>query len=136
MADQLTTDSSRGVLRSFKSYEGNKELNAGLPQVITRKAWQIQAAQRPTSYQRGYGNKYQSARVYYLTRHPECEGRLATGEKCRRRAVECDHKRPVRYGGSAHDVGNLQALCRECHRAKTQQDDAVARRNGWGAPRW
>ncbi len=42
--------------------------------------------------------------------------------------LECDHVRPLEDGGAAFAATNLQALCRECHIAKTRAENE--RRNG------
>ena len=36
--------------------------------------------------------------------------------------LECDHRIPLYRGGSVWDLANLQALCRQCHLAKTRRD--------------
>lgn len=38
--------------------------------------------------------------------------------------LECDHVKPIDQGGAAWDLDNLQALCRGCHIAKTQTENA------------
>ena len=40
--------------------------------------------------------------------------------------LECDHVRPVHKGGAEWDAGNLQALCRGCHIAKTRAERTPA----------
>ena len=41
--------------------------------------------------------------------------------ECGAYADRVDHKRPVARGGT-HDRGNLQAMCRKCHWAKTRAE--------------
>lgn len=48
----------------------------------------------------------------------KCQRRDHYGRPCLLPASEVDHIVPVSQGGSS-DPANLQALCRECHRAKT-----------------
>lgn len=36
--------------------------------------------------------------------------------------LECDHIKPVRWGGAEYDPENLQMLCRSCHGSKTQSE--------------
>ena len=36
--------------------------------------------------------------------------------------LEVDHVVPIHKGGAAYDLGNLQALCRPCHFAKSTID--------------
>lgn len=43
--------------------------------------------------------------------------------------LEADHITPVTQGGG-HDLGNLQALCLACHRAKTAREGG-----GWQRPK-
>ena len=55
-------------------------------------------------------------------------------QECRRKgwltaAVACDHRIPLWEGGTDDD-DNLQALCKDCHDAKTAQE--AARRAGRG----
>ena len=62
---------------------------------------------------------------------PATKKRVAAGQKwscaaCRTlltASYEIDHIEPVYLGGS-NDATNLQALCPECHRCKTQRDRA------------
>ena len=35
-------------------------------------------------------------------------------------ALEADHIKPLRAGGDAYGLDNLQTLCRDCHRAKSR----------------
>ena len=36
--------------------------------------------------------------------------------------MEVDHIRPLHHGGAWYDLGNLQALCFQCHVAKTRAE--------------
>ena len=36
--------------------------------------------------------------------------------------LEVDHRVPLEHGGAVYDLGNLQALCRGCHIAKTRDE--------------
>ena len=36
--------------------------------------------------------------------------------------LEVDHRVPLEHGGAVYDLGNLQALCRSCHFAKTRAE--------------
>ena len=36
--------------------------------------------------------------------------------------LEVDHRVPLERGGAVYDLGNLQALCRGCHIAKTRAE--------------
>lgn len=44
-------------------------------------------------------------------------------------ATEVDHIKPKAHGGT-DDIGNLQAICNRCHRAKTAQEGGGARGRG------
>lgn len=47
--------------------------------------------------------------------------------KCERRGrLEIDHIIPIYQGGSKYDFANLQTLCRDCHFAKSSQEQAAA----------
>ncbi len=51
--------------------------------------------------------------------------------------LEVDHIRPIRQGGEAWNLANLQTLCRGCHIDKTRRENTGRRRNrlppGWDA---
>ena len=36
--------------------------------------------------------------------------------------LECDHIRPLRKGGDPYALANCQALCRDCHKAKSARE--------------
>ena len=36
--------------------------------------------------------------------------------------LECDHRIPMDLGGAVYELGNIQALCRPCHFAKTRKE--------------
>jgi 5-methylcytosine-specific restriction endonuclease McrA len=38
------------------------------------------------------------------------------------RPMQIDHILPIELGGAALDIANLQALCLDCHKAKTRDD--------------
>lgn len=40
--------------------------------------------------------------------------------------LECDHIRPLDQCGRKYDLGNLQALCRDCHIRKTARENEAA----------
>jgi len=43
------------------------------------------------------------------------------GVRRRARELEVDHRLEISRGGAALDYGNLQTVCRSCHRAKTRR---------------
>lgn len=50
---------------------------------------------------------------------------------CTIRATECDHV----DDRDDHRIGNLQAVCSECHEVKTQRQSAEATRAAWAKTR-
>ncbi len=70
---------------------------------------------------------------YYAALEPSRWGRVRRqalerdGWRCRRCGrpgrLEVDHIRPLRQGGAAYDLGNLQTLCRGCHIGKTRAEN-------------
>ena len=46
---------------------------------------------------------------------------------CRAYGSEVDHIKPLESGGDAWAVSNLQAICRDCHVAKTRAERAAKR---------
>lgn len=82
-------------------------------------AWASSKGQ--SAHQRGYGVEWRKARAAVLRDQPLCQ---ACG---RRFAKQVDHITPLARGGS-HVRENLQALCVECHDAKTYKDAACGRR--------
>jgi 5-methylcytosine-specific restriction endonuclease McrA len=58
------------------------------------------------------GSDYRKARALALLR----DGYACT-ECSSEDNLECHHKHPLCYGGD-HSLGNLQTLCRPCHKAK------------------
>ena len=64
--------------------------------------------------------RYQRARAAFLAANPLCM-------ECERRgivtaAAELDHVEPVHLGGAFWDSENWAALCRDCHRTKTEAE--------------
>jgi 5-methylcytosine-specific restriction endonuclease McrA len=58
------------------------------------------------------GWSWSARRAAWLASHPWCA-------VCGAEATEVDHVLPRAWGGG--DEGNLQSLCRVCHRAKTAE---------------
>jgi 5-methylcytosine-specific restriction protein A len=49
------------------------------------------------------------------------------GPRCTHRATEADHIINVAIGGAEFDLSNGQAVCSNCHKAKTQRESAAGR---------
>lgn len=85
-------------------------------------------APRPTAAQRGYGGRWQRARLVHLREHPLCERCHAAGLTTAASVV--DHVVPHRGDpGLFWDRGNWQSLCEPCHGTKTATEDG-----GFGRP--
>ena len=50
--------------------------------------------------------------------------------------MEVDHVVPLERGGEPWQLGNLQALCRTCHIAKTRGERPPARQPSPAVQRW
>lgn len=78
------------------------------------------------------GRRWRKLRVVVLERD---------GYRCREcgkaGALEVDHVVPLHQGGAVWALGNLQALCRGCHIAKTRRENEQRRhdprREAWRA---
>lgn len=71
---------------------------------------------RGTAAQRGYGARWQRARMRFLVAHPLCADCLREGRTTA--ATDVHHKLARRAGGS-DDADNLEALCHSCHSKRT-----------------
>ena len=80
---------------------------------------------RPSSSQRGYGERWRQIRVRILARDGgfcvtcKSEGRITV-------AAMVDHITPKHLGGG-DDEANLRAICRGCHDSKTGREGRLAR---------
>lgn len=87
---------------------------------------QEQDQRRGSAASRGYGRKWQAARIDFIRRHPICiachrEGRVAA-------TTVVDHIVPHRGDEKLFwRRSNWQPLCKTCHDAKTAREDG-----GWG----
>jgi 5-methylcytosine-specific restriction enzyme A len=82
-------------------------------------AWSTESRQA-----RGYGAHWDKLRAQAMARD------MWLCQPCRRLgcvtvATECDHVTPKAKGGD-DELPNLQAICRPCHRAKTDREAAEA----------
>ena len=83
-----------------------------------------------TSTQRGYGYKWQQARVGFLSKHPLCCMCEAGGRYVP--ATVVDHRTPHRGDMALFwDSGNWQSLCATCHSSAKQRDENRGERVGW-----
>lgn len=79
-------------------------------------------AWRPSAAKRGYGRKWQAARLGYLRAHPLCVECLAIGLTVA--SVEVDHIIPHRGDMELFwRPGNWAALCKPHHSRKTYLED-------------
>ena len=50
--------------------------------------------------------------------------------------LEVDHRKALHQGGAAHDLNNLQALCRGCHIKKSMTETGKRPRRNERTERW
>jgi len=75
---------------------------------------------RPNSNERGYGSRWQAARIHYLNAHPFCVFHLEQGKYVP--ALVVDHIKPHKGDpGLFWDQDNWQALCKRCHDSDKQR---------------
>ena len=76
---------------------------------------------RGTAASRGYDSAWKSTRLLALKRDKYlCQHCLAAGRVTP--AFDVDHIKSLAAGGDRLDLGNLQSLCRVCHKIKTAAD--------------
>lgn len=100
-----------------------KEVRTQSVQMLNPDAWR----EGLTTAQRGYGGKWQRARLAYLAKHPLCRMCEALGVVTAANVVDhiIDHR-----GDSTlfwDSKGNWQALCASCHSVKTAAEGGI----GW-----
>jgi len=79
---------------------------------------------RRSRHERGYGRAWDKLREVAMKRDGWlCQPCLAKGRPTP--ATECDHIVPKASGGQ-DDIDNLQAICTDCHKAKTEREAAEA----------
>lgn len=77
---------------------------------------------RATAAERGYGGKWQAARLAYLHEHPLCRLHEQQGQTVA--ALVVDHIIPHKGDLKLFwDRKNWQPLCKECHDRKTARED-------------
>lgn len=94
-----------------------------------RSLWRVHGgaldARRGSAAERGYDARWHALRRAYIAAHPLCEACLASGRYVP--AAEVDHIIPISERPDLRLVaGNLQALCRSCHRHKTAAEQRHA----------
>ncbi|AYP29032.1 HNH endonuclease [Marinobacter phage AS1] len=83
---------------------------------------------RGSSSQRGYGGRWKRIRVRIMRRDKAlCQPCMAEGKVMP--AVAVDHIVPKAEGGTDADE-NLQAICKRCHKLKTEEESRRARGRG------
>lgn len=75
---------------------------------------------RQSRHERGYGHSWVKLRDAILKRDVLCQPCIKAGRTTA--ATQVDHIKPKARGGT-DDPANLQAICSDCHRAKTDADE-------------
>ena len=85
-----------------------------------------------SAHSRGYGAAWRKLREQVMRRDAglcqPCKPQLTL-------ATEVDHILPKAKGGT-DDISNLQAICSECHRFKTDRDNGKVVKHTIGANGW
>ena len=98
-----------------------------------RTGWSKRQQVKGNTTERGYGHAWRKLRAQVLER----DGYLCQACKAKGRitpATDVDHIVNKASGGT-DDIGNLQALCKPCHKAKTQAESAAGGGGGRKAQR-
>lgn len=91
-------------------------------------------AGRSSRHERGYGTAWVKLRQAVLRRDSHlCQVCLKIGRP--KPARDVDHIRPKANGGT-DDMANLQAICSECHAAKTARDSGRSPKPRIGLDGW
>lgn len=88
---------------------------------------------RTSRHERGYGTRWDRIRTQAMKRDTYlCQPCLQHGRTAV--ATEVDHITP-KAGGGTDDLSNLQAICSDCHKAKTARENGrdwrVTGEDGW-----
>lgn len=95
-----------------------KEVSTQAVQMLNPDAWR----EGLTTAQRGYGGRWQRARLAYLAKHPLCRMCEAQGKVTAANVV--DHITPHRGDMKTFwDSSQWQPLCGPCHSAKTAAEE-------------
>ena len=98
-----------------------KEVSTQAVQMLNPDAWR----EGKTTAERGYGGRWQRARLSYLAKHPLCRMCEAQGKVTAATVVDhiVDHRgEQTLFWDSS---GNWQPLCKPCHSAKTAADGGI-----------
>ena len=98
-----------------------REVSTQSVQMLNPDAWR----EGLTTAQRGYGGKWQRARLAYLAKHPLCRMCEAQGKVTAANVVDhvVDHRGDMKLFWDSE--GNWQPLCAPCHSAKTAADGGI-----------
>jgi len=98
-----------------------REVSTQQVQMLNPDAWR----QGKTTAERGYGGKWQRARLAYLFKHPLCRRCQELGKVTAANVVDhiVDHRGDQKLFWDSE--GNWQPLCAPCHSAKTAADGGV-----------
>lgn len=89
---------------------------------------------KQSRHERGYGSTWDKARARIMKRDRGlCVPCLMGGRPTP--ATEVDHIKPKAKGGTDED-DNLQAICRDCHTAKTASENGRQVRKAIGIDGW
>jgi len=88
---------------------------------------------RESRHARGYGSSWDALRKQVLEDEPLC--RMCTAKGRVKLAVDVDHIKPKAKGGD-DDLGNLQPLCKPCHKAKSAADAGRRPKQRIGVDGW
>lgn len=78
------------------------------------------------------GSRWSAIRRQVLREQPFCRDmRVCDGKAT---SVEVDHVQPLAFGGHPTSRDNLQGICRDCHDAKTRDEQKRLGEYGGGRP--
>lgn len=111
-----------GALRPCRKPGCAELVRRGFCEAHRGEHWVRYDSGRGSSTERGYNGRWRRYREVFLRQNPLCVHCLE--RKDVREATEIDHVTPVRGRDDPlfWEPTNHQALCRECHRAKTIED--------------
>lgn len=98
-----------------------REVSTQSVQMLNPDAWR----EGLTTAQRGYGGKWQRARLAYLAKHPLCRMCEAQGKVTAANVVDhiVDHRGDMKLFWDSQN--NWQSLCVSCHNKKTADEGGL-----------